>query len=102
MDYNDFSTSVSFPPGATPGINDQSCFFFSPINDILIEYTDNVLIMASPSSNNPGDTTVQFTQGGNMVFIDIIDDDGEFTIQRRDYDIKVPKTDLVEHPGRGY
>ena len=52
-----------------PPVNAQSCFPFQPIDDTIVEFTENILLTAS--SDNPD---VQFTGvGGNMATINIID-----------------------------
>lgn len=74
-DYTPINEFVSFPPGTEPQflMDRRQCFSFIPINDLKVEYDEDILLLASVS---PQTCNVQFTQaGGNSATINILDDD---------------------------
>lgn len=62
-----------FGTGATEGA--EQCFDFTAVDDTDLEATENLTLQAS--SPNP---QLQFTPGGDLAFIDILDngEQGEF------------------------
>jgi hypothetical protein len=69
-DFIAINQQLTFLSGATPGTNSQECFSFQPINDILIEFTEDIEIQATSTNAD-----AMFNMGGNQAFIDIIDND---------------------------
>lgn len=68
-DYGTVSATLSFPSGSAPPT--QRCFFFTPIDDITVELTENLqLTLSSP------DGEAEFPNGDATVNIE--DNDGEF------------------------
>lgn len=73
-DFIAISQLVNFLPGATPTVNGQVCFPFAPIDDTIVEFKQDILLMVS--SANPD--IVFNGPGGDMASIQICDNDSKF------------------------